>query len=453
MKAGWIVFVGLLVGRVSGQVITEYKPAEVSKDSVYLDEKQYKKSINILGADNLPKSAINDLKDIYYSRKKKYLDNTKDHFYILDSHLTTYIQETFKTILSRLDIPDKDKYRLYITRSTIPNASNSGDWNVYFNIGLLKRMENESQIAFILCHEISHQLLNHSYKHMLSYVKEKYSKELKGELKDLSKTEYDVMDKYLELLRRKTYSTTAHIREDEKGADSLGVLLMMKTDFDATQGIRSLEILDSLEADTFTVDYRVHFDHPKFPFKDSWIAKAKTLSFGGKAVYEFDEDSIKTHPDCPKRVVYLKELLATYDGKGKQKDIQPNEKLRVMRDACKFEEAEYLYSEERYAKCIFYALHLSDEYPDDAYPVNIISRCLGKISDAFQLHKSYHYIAKPAPNFQENYNQLLRLFDRVTISEVNQLNSNFMNNNDKKFETNVTFKTLFNKYDLINQKY
>jgi len=442
-----VIFI-LIVFQVQAQTITEYKPVEVSKDSVYLDEKKFKKTVAINGFEGLPKDAVEEVKDIYYSRKKKFLDNTKNHEYIIDPKLTAYLQVTFNNILSSAGVPDKDSFRLHLTRYFIPNAYNSGDWSVYFNIGLLAKMENESQIAYVLCHEMSHQLLKHSIKHIYTYLKTKYSSDLKKEQKEIAKAQYGTADKLVEVLKKKVYKFTEHSRDDEKSADSLGLLLLMRTNYDATEEIRVLQILDSLEADTFTVNYQKYFDGSQFHFKDSWLEKSKTLSFGGKAVYEFDEDSVKTHPDCPLREQYSKLMLAGYKPIGKQKNIQPAEKLKALTDACKFEEVEYMFFMERYAYCLFHALHLAEEYPNDVYPVTMVSKCLGKISEASKSHKLYDHIAKPAPNFQENYNQLLQLFDRVTLNDINQLNSNYLNNNLNKYGANNSFSKAYKNYNL-----
>ncbi len=60
------------------------------------------------------------------------------------------------------DDPNKVVFRFYVLEDDFPNAVAFSDGSVFINTGLLKRLENEAQLAIILGHEIAHVTNEHS---------------------------------------------------------------------------------------------------------------------------------------------------------------------------------------------------------------------------------------------------------------------------------------------------
>ncbi len=58
--------------------------------------------------------------------------------------------------------PNKVLFRFYVLEDDVPNAVAFSDGSVFINTGLLKRLENEAQLAIILGHEIAHVTNEHS---------------------------------------------------------------------------------------------------------------------------------------------------------------------------------------------------------------------------------------------------------------------------------------------------
>jgi hypothetical protein len=451
MKDVLLLFALLLAtGNIFGQTITEYLPLEYSKDSIPLNEKAFKASLNIQGLKDLPKGAREEILDFYYERQSDFLHDVRKHHFILDKAFTNYLQNIFDEIVRANNL--KDQFKLHIARYTTPNAVNTGDGNIIFYLGLLKKMKNEAQIAFILCHEISHQLLNHVNQGFMDVVKTRYSDTFKKELKQIEKTEYGAGEKYVDFVKKTYYDKTKHTRASEASADSMGLLLLINTPYDAYESLSAMNILDSIEVDTFKVDYERYFTSREHPFNKTWIAKTKSIAFGGKDAFNINLDSIKTHPDCKKRLEVLKGYLEAkkYDASAKKKFIQPKASLDDLVKRSKFEEIQYLYDFEHYGVLLYYALNLLDEYPDDVMIYNRVSQSLAKMTEAMEKHKLHDYVVKPSPAFSEYLNQILRLLDQVSIADLKNLNSNFLNMVKERFYAkNETFKSLYNKNSLI----
>ena len=89
----------------------------------------------------------------------------------------------------------------FISRSPQVNAYATDNGNIWITLGLLARIENEAQLAFILCHEAAHFIKKHSYEKVVNASE----KALTGNSDELQIHDYS--------------------REKELEADSLGLIL------------------------------------------------------------------------------------------------------------------------------------------------------------------------------------------------------------------------------------
>jgi predicted Zn-dependent protease len=77
---------------------------------------------------------------------------------------TAYLQ----AVMDRLYPEFKGKIHVRIYDSTELNAFALPNGSIYFNIGLLARMENEAQLAAVMAHEATHFIEKHSFKQRVS---------------------------------------------------------------------------------------------------------------------------------------------------------------------------------------------------------------------------------------------------------------------------------------------
>ena len=81
-----------------------------------------------------------------------------------DSKATAYLQKTMDKLYPEF----KGKIKVRIHSSTELNAFALPNGSIYFNIGLLSRMENEAQLAAVLGHEAVHFIEKHSFQERVS---------------------------------------------------------------------------------------------------------------------------------------------------------------------------------------------------------------------------------------------------------------------------------------------
>ena len=83
-------------------------------------------------------------------------------FLIYGTDLNQYLDRFLSHLLSDEDHL-RQHVRIYILRSIEPNIYTTSDSIIIINIGLLAQIQNESELAFILSHELSHIYKHHSY--------------------------------------------------------------------------------------------------------------------------------------------------------------------------------------------------------------------------------------------------------------------------------------------------
>lgn len=77
---------------------------------------------------------------------------------------TRYLQD----VMDRLYPEFKGKIHVYIYDSTELNAFALPNGSIYFNLGLLARIQNEAQLAAVMAHEAAHFIEKHSFKQRVS---------------------------------------------------------------------------------------------------------------------------------------------------------------------------------------------------------------------------------------------------------------------------------------------
>ncbi|MFT5917250.1 MAG: putative Zn-dependent protease [Bacteroidia bacterium] len=105
----------------------------------------------------------------------------------------------------------RKKLKFYVVKSPISNAFATERGAIFINMGLLARLENEAQLAFILSHEITHYTKDHVLKRYINNrdMTDKRSKNYK---------QYKKSSGYEVLLAKYNYS-----KKNEKEADRVGL--------------------------------------------------------------------------------------------------------------------------------------------------------------------------------------------------------------------------------------
>ncbi len=207
---------------LSAQFETNYTPIEISGE---IPPRFYQSLKGMTQIDIL-------LEDEGVSRRRRKDFSTKTSFTLREIFLsgsiyyndpcTPYVREVTKKIAAGL--PDGENIDVFVSRFVSPNAAIWQDGTLIVNIGLLARLENEAQLAFVIAHEIAHYENKHAF---LQYVRKQKPANIQKRALDNLK------------------ANVAYTQKNEIEADAFALELLNKVGYDSRVGARAIELIMS----------------------------------------------------------------------------------------------------------------------------------------------------------------------------------------------------------------
>ena len=340
-----IIFFCIPICLSAQQPVFSPAPQDSLKLAVLLDgyEQQYKSEIN-----SLPSLYKKDMEEAYKHRWDYIREKFDDKEIYTDTVAQNYLNRLITEI--RKGNPDLPaELKCYFSRTPVPNAEYLGEGIILFNMGLFTRLNNEGEVVFILCHEISHYLLLHSEHRMQQYVATLNSKETQEALRSIKKSEYQKGQQFESLSKGLTFDSRRHSRDHESQADSMAVELMRHTVYNVSNAMSALFLLDTIDNDPVKMSVYLPdvFNSPEFPFKKRWISYDQGL-LGGHAVLKKEAmaDSLKTHPDCQKRIALLTALTKSWSQPSARNYSADSIQFLSLQNRFRYETIEYCFSVE-----------------------------------------------------------------------------------------------------------
>lgn len=268
--------------------------------------------------------------------------------------LTAYINRVADTALKG-DPHLRKSLRFYLLRSTDFNAFSTQSGIIFVTTGLLARIENEAQLAYILCHEAAHFAHNHNY----NAYRFRSERALKAKEKKKKRQNPEM-------------SLTEYSRQHELQADSTGIELYRKSPY-------STGALDRV----FTVMLYSYLPFAEIPFDTTYFNSGAyrlpdRLFPVKKAALSAEEDvpdTGRTHPNILKRREAVRRIIGTPAQDGL---LNPCGKglFEQMQKTARYECA-HLYLEEGETEEAFYAAYLLEKvYGGGEYVSEIMSASL-----------------------------------------------------------------------------
>jgi Zn-dependent protease with chaperone function len=386
------------------------------------------------------------LADIYKERFELIKDRFTEKEVLSDKAAQSYLDALVQEVLKGNPSLNAAGLRIVFSRSFYANASSMGEGTILFNIGLFHRLENESQAAFVLCHELAHYFLDHSNQNIRQYVNTVYSDEFQKKLKEIQKSAYQQNSQLEALGRNLLFKSRRHNRQFEQAADSLAVELLKNTRFDVRGALSCLALLDSADKDKYkdSLQLEQQLNFPSFAFKKSWLER-DDLVFGTsrKEKEEQEEDSLKTHPDCSKRIEALKEKVAKYAQPHMRPFVVDEQRFRELKQQFDFEIIAYCFQSKRVTRSLYYALQELKVYPQDVYLTTMVGKCLNELYGHQKKHELGKVADLPNPHFDEEYNSLLRMIQNLRLQELAALSYYFLKEKEIIFGHDPDFNKTF----------
>lgn len=254
---------------------------------LYELEEKAKKNTSI----TLKKSDENLLKESYEESALYTKALNRSGYIIFSSPGVKYLNEIKSNLLKSM--PELNRFiQIYIAEDASINAFAAMDGSIYVNTGLLAKVENEAQLAFILCHEIVHILRAHLASETLNLAK---AADVYNSSQAMNKKEFMKLKKHLISVKNETES-------DLEGFD-----LFVKSGYQATESAVALDLLK--DADNFNpeldLDDKIYFmNHSDYEIlfgafknlQDS-LSKAATEKNDNS-----EADELSSHPELSVRI-------------------------------------------------------------------------------------------------------------------------------------------------------
>lgn len=401
------------------QLSVNYRPLVSNQEDkiklIVQINRNYEESIN-----SLSRSEKKILDDLYELRKENLIDEIRGDNFLFGTIYNEKLTQLLKNIQANNPDYDFSKINILLGRSTIPNAYSVGEGTIVINIGLLSQLQNMDQIAFVICHELAHFYLNHGNINLFKLKNEVTY--LKNDFKKTDLLLYNRNQEKINILMRHKYIKMSQSRHNEFEADSLGFSIYKKAKYAPAEVIACLKILDEIDNSKIIADLNLHsiFDSKDYTFDDDLIRETgSSFGFMSKPQKSFG-DSLKTHPECGKRIFRLKSNVNIHSSSlDRLSDLDSlNEKLR-------FEMVEVDYRNENYISSIYRALELIGQYPNNEYTRLMIVKSLEKV---YNLKLNHQFEIPITVSSNKGFQKVKLLFSKISLKELELLVQSFIAN-------------------------
>ncbi len=379
-----------------------------------------------------------ELKSEYTKRFEGLSNKLKNGHFINNPELNDYFNSILNKIIAVNPSLQNRNLRLLISRYAWPNASCHGEGSIVLNLGLISRLENESQLAFVICHELSHDYFNHVNNAIHTHVKKLYGKETQKKLKKISKSEYRTNEKASKLLQSLVFDMRSHGRMHEVEADSMALVFMKPTQYDTREAVKCLAILDKVDVPKRAniIDFKKYFETDNFKIKDRWLQIDEGNNFVYNSTDESSEvqDSLKTHPDCQTRI----KIAQKFAHNESSDSVSQTYNYFIRLADYEIIEGEYLFG--NYGQALFKSFLMLEENPDDSYLHSTIMICLFELHQHQQSHKLANVLQLPDKRFEENYNNFLNFIHKLRLRDLAKLGHFYGIKNGESFSQNEDFR-------------
>ncbi|WP_315817595.1 M48 family metalloprotease [Paraflavitalea speifideaquila] len=173
-------------------------------------------------------------KEIWDSRSSFLTDAIESNSYVHDKEVFSYVYG----IVSQIANANRDRVPvapfILLDRSSSVNAYALGNNILALNLGLITFSQSREELALVLAHEMSHNILAHPENAMKQRAELLTSEEYKNSLNAVLDSKYERLTRLKKILANYSFSRSKHQRYHESDADSLAIILLKKAEISFT---------------------------------------------------------------------------------------------------------------------------------------------------------------------------------------------------------------------------
>jgi hypothetical protein len=393
------------------------------------------------------------IKKVFKDRDEKVVKSINDSTYIFNSEIDRSFGEILSKIYSANPEINNKNYRFFINTSFIPNAACYGDGMFEINLGLFSTMTSDDEIAFVVCHEIAHQLLEHSLNNVTNVISTINSRETKRKVRKIKNQKYGRTRAALSVIDDLSIDILDHSKEAEAEADSLGYALFSKTNYRKSKALSALDKLKLKDEMLLNYNVRVDsvFNFENYPFKVFWLKETTSIFNTKEKINEFslDSDTLKTHPEIEYRIEKLKKDFGIINNE----NVRVEEQRRVLKELAHLKAIESSIDKKLLDFAVYQLIEkFSNSLIDSDYYYNTMARVIKQIYEAKKRHELGKYVPQKNDFSGEKQLNEIRLFlHNLELGETKKMGLAFCETNKDILTENEDGSAVYNYFKSINQ--
>lgn len=339
---------------------------------------------------------------------------------LVNDEVTVYLNQLADVILKNNEALRKQLH-IYTLKSPVVNAYSYDKGYIFIDIGLIAQAETEAQLAYILCHEISHYVKKHNIN---GYVHEK----------KIDRRNYNGDDNDDALIEKCQYS-----KENESEADIEGFRMFELTNYDLKQAEKAFDVLQYSHLPFELVEFKKNFfETEHFTLPERYFLKEVSSIKNNSN----EDDTKMTHPNTSKRKQAIGELIAQRNNAGRTTDIIGKEKFEYIRDLTRMELCRLYLKRRDYPNALYASYILLQKYPQNQYLLETMAKGLYAVSlygKGVIRYNSDSYLENGIQDYSkiESYpQQLYHLINKMPENEWTIMSLNYVYRSHKKFPDN-----------------
>ncbi len=265
---------------------------------------------------------------------------------LVNDPITNYVNKVADELLK--DDPTlRKKIRIYTVKSPSVNAFTTNDGIILINWGLLAKLKNEAQLAFILSHELVHYIEEHVIDNFIE-----------GEKIEQGIGVYRRQSEIDRFTARTNYS-----KELESEADIHGFDIFIKSKYNLEAAIGAFNVLAYAHTPFANEPFDLDFLNIKDYFTLSDSLKLEDIS---PIEAQEDEDS-DTHPALSDRKIKMESLIEKHGNEGRKDYLVSKSMFEQVQEQSRFELSKLFLYKTAYGYGTYHTYLLLQDYPDNKY--------------------------------------------------------------------------------------
>lgn len=339
-------------------------------------------------------------KDKFYLQSSFVIDEMMRSGRILfNDELSVYVNQVADKLLAH-DSELRKELKFYVVKSPTVNAFATDRGSIFINIGLLARLENEAQLAYILAHEVVHFQEKHNVQTYVEYAKIE------------RQNSYQRTRNYERLVDKNNYS-----KELEREADDKGLDIFLKSGYSYDAILSVFDILDLAHAPYTNMVFNPKFlETPNIQFTGKYILEEAAKI----EPYEADSDE-STHPSvAERRDKLLSQLIGRPEGLGDLYLVSES-MFEKVRKTARFELCNLFIQRQAYVEAIYHAYVLLQEHPNNQFLRKTVSKSLYGLAQYRNAERFDEVIPYGYKNYQGEIQKVYYLFEKLEDNDLNVL--------------------------------